>query len=114
MQAANPFNPCSDVPEDEQIPAKIWELLRRNKYFRAAVQRLSELDSKERSDWTTHGKYHGAAWQKSCRLVKRVQARHPFAGLALQWLVPEPFFQIRRVTWPLGKHWRKRAAVSPR
>src|SRR5687768_16404366 len=90
------YNPCL-LDEGDQIPAKIWELLRRNHYFRDAVQRLSKLDTKERSDWAKTRKYHGSAWEKSCRLVKRVEAQHGFAGVALKWLVPEPCFQIRRV-----------------
>ena len=35
-------NPCL-LDENEQIPAKIWELLRRNENFRADVARLTKL-----------------------------------------------------------------------
>src|SRR5439155_4749927 len=108
-----PFNPC-DINEDSKIPVKIWELLRRNRSFRDDVQRLTKLYTKVRNDWAKTGNYHGSAWQKACRLVKRVEAHHPFAGVALQWLVPEPFFHVRRVAWPLAKNWRKRPVFSPR
>ena len=101
-----PFNPCL-LDENEQIPAKIWELLRRNKDFRAAVQRMSSLDSQERKACAKTGKYHGAAWGKSWRLLERINESHPFAGVALQWLVPEPLFHCHIATWPRGKKWRK-------
>ena len=39
------FNPCL-LDENEQIPTKIWELLRRNKSFREAVCRLTQLDDR--------------------------------------------------------------------
>ena len=102
------FNPCLiDEDEHEIIPAKIWELLRRNRGFRQVVDRLSELDAKERNDCKMKGKYHGKAWQKSWRLVERVAAHHPFAGVALQWLVPEPLFQCCVMTWPRGTKWKQ-------
>jgi len=100
------FNPCS-LDENEQIPAKIWELLRRNRDFRDAAERLTKLDAKERNDCEEIGKYHGEAWQKSWRLVKRAAAHHPFAGVALQWLVPEPLFRCHVATWPRGKKWKQ-------
>ena len=109
----HPHNPCS-LDENEQIPAKIWELLRRNDAFLADVQRLSKLDAKERNDCEKTGKYHGAAWQKSWRLVEHVEARHPFAGVALQWLVPEPLFHCDIATWPRGKKWRARPVFITR
>lgn len=102
------------LDENEQIPAKIWELLRRNQAFRSDVQRLAELDAKERNNWEKTGTYHGAAWQKSYRLVKRIGASHPFAGVALQWLVPEPLFHCHVATWPRGKKWRKQPVFITR
>jgi hypothetical protein len=102
----HPHNPCS-LDENERIPAKIWELLRRNDAFRADVQQLSKLDTKERNDCEKTGKYHGHAWQKSWRLVEHIKARHPFAGVALQWLVPEPIFHCHIATWPRGKKWKE-------
>src|ERR1039458_3458703 len=107
------FNPCS-LDENEQIPAKIWELLRRNAAFCAVVQRLGKLDSKERHAWKTTGRYHGAPWHKSWRLVERIRARHPFAGIALQWLVPEPLFHCEIATCPRGKKWKKRGVFITR
>jgi hypothetical protein len=82
--------------------------------FRADVERLSTLDRKERGNWEKTRKYHGAAWEKSWRFVEKVGARQPFAGVALQWLVPEPLFCVRRVTFPHGKKWKRRPAFSPR
>jgi hypothetical protein len=92
-------NPCS-LDENEQIPAKIWELLRRNAAFRDTVQRLRELDAQESEYRTKPGQYHGSAWQKSWELVEKVSENHSSAGVALQWLVPEPLFHVERVTCP--------------
>src|SRR5688572_30716903 len=99
------FNPCT-LDENDQIPAKIWELLRRNPQFRAIVRRLNLLDAKERSNYEGTGQYHGPAWIKSFRLVERIESQHPFAGVALQWLVPEPLFHCSVATWPRGKKWK--------
>lgn len=38
----NPYNPS--LPEAERIPAKLWELLRRNEKFQRAVTKLQGLD----------------------------------------------------------------------
>jgi hypothetical protein len=111
---ASPFNPCGNENEDENIPAKIWELLRRNAAFRAAVQKLRKLDEQERSNWEKTGKYHGASWNRSWRLVRDIEAKHPFAGVALQWLVPEPLFHCHLATWPRGKHWKARPVFGIR
>lgn len=99
----HPDNPCrSDLPEDERIPAKIWELLRRNELFRLAVERLQELDR-------TPNDPNGIAWTRAYRLLQFTQNRRPFAGCALEWLVPQPRFVIRKVvalpdpTSPSGK-----------
>jgi len=106
-------NPCS-LDEYEQIPAKIWELLRRNAAFRDTVQRLRELDAQESEYRTKPGQYHGPAWQESWEVVERVSECHSFAGVALQWLVPEPLFHVESVTWPLGKRWKERRTFKPR
>jgi hypothetical protein len=95
------FNPYS-LEENEQVPAKIWELLRRNPYFRHIVARLRKLDAKEQIYLTKTGKSHGKDWWTSYRLLKKF-TRHPFAHIALQWLVPDPLFQCRIVTLPRGK-----------
>lgn len=87
----HPDNPCrSDLPEDERIPAKIWELLRRNELFRRAVERLQELDR-------TPNDSNGIAWARAYRLLQFTQNRRPFAGCALEWLVPQPLFIVRKV-----------------
>jgi hypothetical protein len=95
----HPGNPCL-LKENEQIAAKIWELLRRNDVFRAEVQKLRELDAKERENHAKTGEYHGSAWHDSWQLVENARESHPFAGVALQWLVPEPLFIVKRVLSP--------------
>lgn len=100
------LNPCL-LDENEQIPSKIWELLRRNTDFREVVRRLSVLDAKERNDYQRTGQYHGSAWNKSWQLVGRVAAKHPFAGVALQWLVPEPLFHCSIEEWSRGGKGKK-------
>jgi|GEM_PF-2254519 len=104
----HPFNPCCDVPVDEQIPAKIWELLRRNVAFRKRVAQLRRLDEIERSVHQQGKGYHGSAWEKSCALLRKVKPVHPFAHVAFMWLVPEPLLNICRLTYARnGKLLRK-------
>jgi len=112
VSSSRPFNPCL-LDENEQIPAKIWELLRRNDAFRAKVQKLNLLDAKAQ-DEKRRSVYHGPAWERSRALVERVAARHPFAGVALLWLVPEPLFHCEIVGWPRGKKWKRRRTVPRR
>lgn len=97
MAQASPqlFNPCS-LDEDEQIPAKLWELVRRNERFCQDVNRLRTLDERERAGRESE-KWHGRAWEQSCRFVEGVGKGHVFAGHALQWLVPEPRFLVQEV-----------------
>jgi hypothetical protein len=111
--SARLFNPCS-LEENEQIPAKIWELLRRNTQFRTVAQRLISLDAKEKDNHERTGNYHGAAWQRSWHLLKRIERQHQFASVALQWLVPEPLFHCKVATWPRGKKWKKRGVFATR
>jgi hypothetical protein len=86
------FNPGDDtLPDDEQIPAKIWELLRRNDEFKKAARQLQQLDEKARAT-----KRSGSEWKESCRMIGDIQSTHPLAALALQWLVPEPLFSKTR------------------
>jgi hypothetical protein len=92
----HPHNPCS-LADNEQTPAKIWEMLRRNTSFRKAVARLEELDKRPRlTDDTTkrHAREIGLA------MVDRLGDIHGFAGGAIQWLVPEPLFEIHHVAIP--------------
>jgi hypothetical protein len=44
------------------------------------------------------GTYHGPAWNESWRLVEEAKENHPFAGIALEWLVPEPLLIITHFT----------------
>ena len=90
----HPDNPCrASLPEAELIPAKIWELLRRNEKFHRAVRKLQSLDRVAKSQRTI-----GPAWFAANRLVKALKIHHDFAGYALAWLVPDPFFEIRYET----------------
>lgn len=88
----HPFNPGDNtLPDDEQIPAKIWELLRRNSEFKQAVERLRSLDLKAHET-----KRSGSEWKESSRLIADLENPNPLAALALQWLVPEPEFFATR------------------
>jgi len=117
------LNPCG-LKEDERTAAKIWELLRRNTGFRSTVEDLRRLDqvirnaAKEARD--AAGKVRNApesdrgeaekalekararyrlTWERSRHLVESVGRRHVFAGIALQWLVPDPVFMLTRLTF---------------
>jgi len=92
----HPHNPCL-LGENEQTPAKIWELLRRNDRFKKAVARLEELDQRPRLEGdspTRRPREVGLA------MVNRLGEIHGFAGVAIQWLVPEPLFEIHHVAIP--------------
>ncbi len=86
----SPLNPCS-LDENEQIPAKIWELLRRNTEFKQAVERLRNLDRKARETNRSDSE-----WKESCDIIADLKNSNPLAALALQWLVPEPRFFASR------------------
>jgi hypothetical protein len=115
------FNPC-DAPNAQRLPAKIWELLRRNDSFRRDVNRLRALDkraTKETKEYQEVARQYNqavadqdnaqiaASWQRldqikhrptrseTLRLIEKHQRTHPLAALALTWLVPEPEFFIR-------------------
>src|SRR5437870_2220090 len=103
MRSESQFNPCDLEQQGERIPAKIWELLRRNSRFREDVGRLCNLDKKERQTQESveepggqesKGAYHSLPSDKSVRLVERVVRCQAFAGTALQWLVPDPLVCI--------------------
>lgn len=91
-------NPCSLDP-DEQIPAKIWELLRRNNRFKQVVTRLQELDKRPQLQ---DGYAARCPHEVGEAMVRRLGERNGFAGTALKWLVPEPLFEIRHVAIPAG------------
>ncbi len=99
------FNPCNLDNRDEIIPAKIWELLRRNTAFRADVTRLIELDNKERQYQKRIARSpkagtRGKAWVAAWSLVDQIKHRHGFGAIALQWLVPDPLFMVTVVARP--------------
>ncbi len=79
-------NPCS-FDSNERLAAKIWELLRRNRAFRSAVDRQARLDKMA----IGHPRRSEAQYKRK-RHFNRVSIRHGFAATALQWLLPEPLF----------------------
>lgn len=113
------------MPEAEQVPAKIWELLRRNEKFKRTVARFQELDRRlqeanaaiktllgQGARFGEDGE-RGIHLDQLCeksefvrsqtgRLLEAVKAQHPFAGRALEWLVPEPLFIVSKVGLPEG------------
>jgi len=89
-------NPCS-LDENEQNPAKIWELLRRNDRFKKAVARLEELDKRPRLENDSLNRNPRAV---GLAMVHRLGEIHAFAAEAIQWLVPEPLFEINHVAIP--------------
>ena len=94
----HPQNPCS-LDENEQTPAKVWELLRRNDRFRKAAARLEDLDKRPRvadDDLQRRPREVGLA------MVSCIGKLHSFAGVAIRWLVPEPLFAVHHVTVPPG------------
>jgi hypothetical protein len=104
----HPDNPCS-LDENEQIPAKIWELLRRNECFAKAVARLRTLDQDPKFQDT------GAVRRNleiAYTMVRHMEERSAFAATALKWMVPNPLFQIRQVAIPKGLDLRGRQFVS--
>lgn len=117
----HPDNPCRDsLPEAENIPAKMWELLRRNDTFKKAVLRLAQLDARAKKplsriqELLARGVEQGqpnpeareleAECRRSSeaaflarRMLQNLSKNHPFAGAALQWLVPEFWFEVHHV-----------------
>jgi hypothetical protein len=89
-------NPCS-LNENEQTPGKVWELLRHNNRFKKAVTRLEQLD--KRSCLVGDGSQRRLR-EIGLAMVRRLGEIHSFAGIAIQWLVPEPLFEIHHVAIP--------------
>lgn len=65
-QPQHPDSPCL-LAGEEQVPAKIWELLRRNDRFRRVVTGLKRLDDRVRRH---HPPPWRRAWSASNRLVQ--------------------------------------------
>lgn len=80
--------------ETERTPAKIWEMLRRNDRFRKAVARLEELDRRSALVEASHNR---RPREVGLAMVGILGKNHGFAGAAIQWLVPEPLFEIHHV-----------------
>lgn len=92
----HPHNPCS-LDGNDRIPAKIWELLRRNDRFKKAVARLEELDNRPRLE---NDNVNRSSRAVGLAMVHRLGEIHAFAAEAIQWLVPEPLFEINHVAIP--------------
>ncbi len=82
-------NPCA-LATEEQFPAKIWELLRRNSHFQCCARKLAEMGNRHATVEAEH--LHGPIWERTRRLIERVGRPNVFAGDALEWLTPEPLF----------------------
>jgi len=89
----HPHNPCS-LNENEQTPAKIWELLRWNEEFSRAVIKLQKFDADEKAN-----RVYGLE-RTSYRIIQALEKHNDFAAHALQWLVPDPQFLIWRIAVP--------------
>lgn len=119
------------------MPAKIWELLRRNYTFKKAVTRLIVLDgrvkqlTKEVAEFRNRGvkpsqsstdsemlsakcRERSEAKFLASRIPDNVCKRHPFAAAALQWLVPEPWFEIRHTDIEAGVDLVGKQLVPPK
>jgi hypothetical protein len=98
-EQGKPFDP-SERSDADRIPAKIWELLRRNLRFHLTVQQLKRADEIRRSRKPKPKRQRTARAART--LFRRIQNSHPLAACALQWLVPDPLFVIREVALPAG------------
>ncbi len=103
----HPHNPCS-LGANEQTPAKIWELIRRNDHFTKAVARLEALDKRPRVE---HDSRQRHPRETASAMVDRLGEIHGFAGAAIQWLVPEPLFEIHHVAIPANLDLTGRASA---
>ena len=74
------------------MPAKIWEMLRRNTRFAMLVARLAELDRRTCPESLGMGR---SPRDIGLAMVDNLGKSHGFAMVALQWLVPEPVFEVR-------------------
>src|SRR5205814_391075 len=91
-------NPCS-LSQNEEVPAKISELLRHNDHFKKAVLRLEKLEKRLRLE---DGSRKLQPRDADLAMVRRLGEVHRFAGTAIQWLVPEPLFEISHVAMRTG------------
>jgi len=108
----HPDSPCSpNLSETERAPAKIWELLRRNYTFKKTVAHLIELDGLVRATANAKGGGSYEARVRADHLIKAVEEHNTFAAVALQWLVPEPLFEIRHVAVSPGANSTGRQAL---
>ena len=81
----------SYVPDSP--PAKLWELLRRNRRFRRVVERMLVLQERCESGSPEERR---ASKSTGHHILKRIQDNgNSFGHLALQWLVPQPLFVVQ-------------------
>lgn len=89
------FNPCELKAVDDQGPAKLWELLRRNPEFQNLAEELRGHDDIARN-----------STNKNCRTEHRLIAgeliedwenTNLLSATSLRWLVPDPVFHATRV-----------------
>jgi len=112
------FNPCSPR-KNERIPAKIWELLRRNDSFRRDVNRLRALDkraSKETEEYQEVARQFNLASDALAEALRQKKPPTPKekiatlkAHQAAAWQRLEPINSrpIRRQTFRLIENHRK-------
>lgn len=101
-----PFNPCDASPERETLPAKIWELLRRNSGFKKTVARLKELRRRlpsqnqkvKRSKQSSQPSIKGisSTHQIIRQILTNLSQRNKYAFTALEWIFPD--LRLRRRT----------------
>ena len=86
------FNPAAvDYDKEEYtIPAKIWELLRRNDSFRALVDNLNTIENELITLQEEDNKEYHIQLQKFLNAIGQIPSQNPFARSAAEWLVPEP------------------------
>lgn len=98
------YNPCGpETPEDERIPAKIWELLRRNPDFIEVVGKVRELERKSQVEQQAPGDDRNAArraWDEAFTIVESFAGTNDFAADAIRWLVPCPIFRLEEIALP--------------
>lgn len=101
-----PFNPCDASHERETLPAKIWELLRRNSGFKKTIARLKELRRRlpsqnqkvKRSMQSSQPSTKGisSTHQTIRQIITNLSQRNKYAFTALEWILPD--LRLRRRT----------------
>jgi len=114
----HPDNPCSLKLKSDHLPAKIWELLRKNQKFVRTVNRLAMLQDRLKKpvekpvrknskrppspgrkilSGIEVGSYDWSSTHQTIQQLRAaVSAKNKYGDMALQWLVPTPTFQKRK------------------